>query len=196
MSKLKGSLIGSIVVLAVLGFAAFSTSRAISHPVTQTSQPDSGQTMQALLGEVRQLRLAIQRSNLNTYHAQVTLERLRLQQQRVDRLTEKLGEARKELATMRRSMAELPEASKKLEAQLARESDANKRRELEGRQELFKSMIESAPENVAKLQETESELSGQLQIEQVKLNELNDRLDTLQKELEVIDKSQQNGKRQ
>jgi chromosome segregation ATPase len=196
MSKLKGSLIGSIVVLAVLGFAAFSTSRAISHPVTQASQPDSGQTMQALLGEVRQLRLAIQRSNLNTYHAQVTLERLRLQQQRVDRLTEKLGEARKELAAMRRNMAELPEASKKLEAQLARESDTNKRRELEGKQELFKSMIESAPEDVARLQATESELSGQLQIEQVKLNELNDRLDTLQKELEVIDKPQQNGKRQ
>lgn len=196
MSKLKGSLIGSIVVLAVLGFAAFSTSRAISHPVPQASQPDSGQTMQALLGEVRQLRLAIQRSNLNTYHAQVTLERLRLQQQRVDRLTEKLEAARKELAAMRRNMAELPEASKKLEAQLARESDANKRRELEGRQELFKSMIESAPEDVARLQETESELSGQLQREQVKLNELNDRLDTLQKELEVIDKPQQNGKRQ
>ena len=196
MSKLKGSLIGSIVVLAVLGFAAFSSSRAIPHPVTQSSQPDSGQIMQALLGEVRQLRLAIQRSNLNTYHAQVTLERLRLQQQRVDRLTEKLGEARKELAAMRRNMAELPEASKKLEAQLARESDANKRRELEGKQELFKSMIESAPEDVARLQATESELSGQLQIEQVKLNELNDRLDTLQKELEVIDKPQQNNKRQ
>ena len=196
MSKLKGSLIGSIVVLAVLGFAAFSTSRAISYPVTQASQTDSGQTMQALLGEVRQLRLAIQRSNLNTYHAQVTLERLRLQQQRVDRLTEKLGEARKELAAMRRNMAELPEASKKLEAQLARESDANKRRELEGKQELFKSMIETAPEEVAKLQETESALSGQLQIEQVKLNELNDRLDTLQKELEVVDKPQQNGKQE
>jgi len=196
MSKLKGSLIGSIVALAGLGFAAFGTSRAISHPVTQVSQPDSGQIMQALLGEVRQLRQAIQRSNLNTYHAQVTLERLRLQQQRVDRLTEKLGEARKELAAMRRNMAELPEAIKKLEAQLARESDANRRRELEKNQELFKSMIESGPEDVAKLQETESELSGQLQIEQVKLNELNDRLDTLQKELEVIDKPQQNGKRQ
>ena len=51
-------------------------------------------------------------------------------------------------------------------------------------------------ETISQQRELESQLNGQVQVEQAKLNEINDRLDTLQKELENVDKLQQNGKRQ
>ena len=70
------------------------------------------------------------------------------------------------------------------------------RRELENQHQIFKLELERLPEAVSQQREVESQLNGQIQVEQAKLNELNDRLDTLQKELENVDKPQQNGKRQ
>ena len=152
--------------------------------------------MQALLSEVHQLRLAIQRSNLNTYHAQVTLERFRLQQQQVDRLNDKLGGVRAQIARLQIDKSRLQGDSPRLEAQLSQESDPGKRRELENQQQAIKLEVERLLETVSQQREMESQLNGQVQVEQAKLNELNDRLDTLQKELENVDQPQQNGKRQ
>jgi len=192
MSRAKSLSLSVIGLLVILGCASFSNPSAPIAAVNQSPQSDNGQPMQALLNEVRQLRLAIQRSNLNTYHAQVTLERLRLQQQRVDRLNEKLEKVRAELAEIRSHQARLPEDLKRVEDELAKETDPNRRRELEGIQQYLK----RAPEHLVEMQEQEALLAGQLQPEQAKLNELNERLDALQKELEVVDKPQPGGKRQ
>src|SRR5262249_37781338 len=154
-----------------------------ANSVNQSQQADGGQTMQALLNEVRQLRLAIQRSNLNAYHAQVTFERVRMQQQRVDRLNEKLSEAREQIARMKMEEAQLPEYARGVESKLSQETDPAKRRELEDRQKQLKFEMERLSQIEAHQRETESQLNAQLQIEQAKLNELNDGLDALQKEL-------------
>jgi tetrahydromethanopterin S-methyltransferase subunit G len=148
--------------------------------------------MQALLNEVHQLRLAIQRSNLNTYHAQVTLERFRLQQQRVDRLSERLENVRAEIAEIKPHQARALEDFKQIEDELAKETDPGKRRYLEGVQQPTREKLE----RLIQMQEQEAQLIAQLQLEQIKLNELNERLDTLQKELEVVEKLLPSGKRQ
>src|SRR5262245_51272662 len=109
MSQAKRFLIFAILLLVCLSLSSFSRPQANTNSVNQSQQGDNGQTMQALLNEVRQLRLAIQRSNLNAYHAQVTFERVRMQQQRVDRLNEKLGQTREEIAKIKIEMAQLPE---------------------------------------------------------------------------------------
>jgi chromosome segregation ATPase len=137
-----------------------------------------------------------QRSNLNTNHAQVTLERLRLQQQQVDRLNDKLGGTRAHIARLQIDKSRLQEDIPRLEAQLSQESDPGKRRELEIHQQAIKLEIERFLDTISQEREMKSQIIGQLQIEQAKLNELNGRLDTLQKELENVDKPQQNGKRQ
>jgi chromosome segregation ATPase len=137
-----------------------------------------------------------QRSNLNTNHAQVTLERLRLQQQQVDRLDDKLGGTRAHIARLQIDKSRLQEDIPRLEAQLSQESDPGKRRELEIHQQAIKLEIERFLDTISQEREMKSQIIGQLQIEQAKLNELNGRLDTLQKELENVDKPQQNGKRQ
>src|SRR5262245_15647173 len=91
MSRRTGLFAISLLVLAVLGLSLFIAAQAFTKGIAQPAQSD--QTLQALVIEVHQLRMAIQRANLNTYYAQITTERIKLQQQRVDRLTAQLGEA-------------------------------------------------------------------------------------------------------
>jgi hypothetical protein len=56
------------------------------------------QTVKALLDEVRQLRLVLQRNSVATYRAQVTLERLKLQQGIVAKLLEEQEQLRRSLS--------------------------------------------------------------------------------------------------
>jgi DNA repair exonuclease SbcCD ATPase subunit len=195
MSRIKGLSVGGIVLLALLGSVSFTHSKAPTTPVNQAIQNEGGQPMQALLNEVHQLRLAIQRSNLNTYHAQVTLERFRLQQEQVNRLHEKLEGVRARLAEMKLQQPRLAEELKRTEENLGHEADAAKRRGLENFQQQLKSEQERLAQMEAQVREQEAQLTAQQQAEQAKLAELNERLDALQKELEVVDKPPTNGKR-
>jgi hypothetical protein len=185
MSQVKGFLSSGVILLTILGAASFSA------PTSQIPQGDGGQTMQALLNEVHQLRLAIQRSSLNTYHAQVTLERLRLQQQQVDRLNDKLGGTRALISRLQIDKSRLQGDLPRLEAQLSQEPDTGRRREMENQQQAIKLEVERQLETISQQRELESQLTGQVQVEQAKLNELNDRLDALQKVLENVEKPQQ-----
>jgi hypothetical protein len=81
---------------------------------------------------------------------------------------------------------------------LAQEPDAAKRADLERGIQHLKIALEEATHNEQQEREVEIQLQAQLQIEQTKLSELNDRLDTLQRELETQmsnDKPQPGGKR-
>src|SRR6185436_1483910 len=99
---------------------------------SSSAQPvQSEQTLQVLLGEVHQLRLAMQRANLNTYHAQITIERMKLQQQRVDRLTAQLDQVRNQLAETRKPLSWIPATIKNDEMRLTQEPDAARRADLE-----------------------------------------------------------------
>ena len=196
MSRLKSLSVLGVALFIVLGGMSFSHPTAKTPSGNQSPQNDNGQPMQALLNEVRLLRLAIQRSNLNTYHAQVTLERLRMQQQVVDRLSGKLEDARARSTEFKMHHPRLLEEIKRTEDYLDKEADPVKRRDLEGRQQSLKSEAERFAQMETQARDQETQLAIQLQMEQAKLNEINERLDTLQKELEVVDKTPSAGKQQ
>ena len=196
MSRRTGFLVICVFVLAAFGFTSLIASKAFTQGTAQPAQ--SEQTLQALLGEVHQLRMALQQSTLSTYHAQITIERMKLQQQRVDRLQTQLGEFRNQLAKTRENLSWIPTSIKNLEVELARETDAAKRAEKEGRLQGLKAELEGMARMEQEQQAYETQLQSQLQIEQARLNELNERLDTLQRELEAQmsgDKPQPSGKR-
>ena len=192
MSGVKSLSVSAVGLLIILCCVSFNNPKALTAPVNQSLPSDNGQPMQALVNEVRQLRLAIERSNLSAYQAQVTLERIRWQQPRVDRLNEKLEKVRAEIAELRSRQASASEDIKNIENELRKETDPGKRRELE--QALL--MLKHQPEELVQFERQESQLLAQLQPEQARLNELNERLDAAQKELEVGDKPQASGKRQ
>jgi len=196
MSRRTGFFVICLLALAVLGLTSLTASKAFTESAAQPAQ--SEQTMQALLSEAHQLRLAIQRANLNTYHAQITVERMKLQQQRVDRLSDQLNDIRHQLADTRKALSQKSTELRTVEMTNAQETNAAQRAEREVSIKAYKFEIEELNQKEQQQQGYETQLIAQLQIEQAKLNELNERLDTLQRELEAqmsTDKPQPSGKR-
>ena len=195
MSRSKTISVTGLLLLTVLGFASFGNSQTTT---TSPAQGENAQVMQALLSEVHQLRLAIQRSNLNTYHAQIALERMRVQQQRVDRQADQLRGTREHVAQIKMAQAEMQEELKQTERRLSEEADLAKRRDFESHQEATKTRLAQMAQEETRLREQEAQLVVQLQTEQGRLAELNDQLDALQRELQIPPaetKPQPSGKR-
>jgi hypothetical protein len=76
MSRNKTIAVIGLLLLTVLGLTSLGKSQTATNNSAQAAPDENGQVLQALLSEVQQLRLAIQRSNLNTYHAQIAKENL------------------------------------------------------------------------------------------------------------------------
>lgn len=196
MSRRTGFFVICLLALATVVLTSLTASKAFTDSAAQPAQSD--QTLQALLSEVRELRLALQRANLNTYHAQITIERMKLQQQRVDRLTSQLGDIRRQLADTRKALSQKSTELKGQEMTLAQETDATQRADRERYIRSLKAEFEETTQKEQQEQGYETQFQAQLQIEQAKLNELNEQLDTLQRELETqmsSDKPQPSGKR-
>src|SRR5262249_11181073 len=129
------------LLLTMLDFASLVRSQSGPGSDAKSAQGNNEQTMQALLNEVRQLRLAIQRSNLNVYHAQVIIERIRSQQQSVDRLADRLRDTRNQLAGIKMPQAEIQAELKRIEGRMNLEQDAKERQALEEQQETLKARL-------------------------------------------------------
>ena len=202
MLRVKIISIICLLVLTTLVFTLFGGPQTATGNNAKGEQGDNEQAMQALVNEVRQLRLAIQRSNLSAHHSQVVIERMRSQQQTVDRVADRLRWAREEASRHRMYMplqqAEIQNRVKLIEGDLSENLSANARRVKEGELEITKQRLGMMGQEETRLRENESQLAAQLQIEQAKLAELNDQLDALQRELEIPpaeNKQPQGGKR-
>jgi chromosome segregation ATPase len=185
MLRVKSISIICLLFLTTLVFASFGSPQTATINNAKATQGEGEQTMQALLNEVRQLRFAIQRSNLSAYHAQLIIERMRSQRQHVDRLTESLHETRDRIANVKMPQAEFQQELKKIEARLSQEREPERRQDLEEQQGMFKTRLATLAKEETRLQESESQLAAQLQIEQARLAELDDQLDALRRELEM-----------
>jgi len=202
MLRIKSISIICLLFLTTLIFISFGGPQTATGNNATATQGDNGQAMQALVNEVRQLRLAIQGANLGAHRSQVIIERMRSQQQTVDRVAERLRWARDEASRFRMYLplqqAEIQNRLKLIEDDLSENLGANARRAKERELETTKQRLGMMGQEETRLRENESQLAAQLQIEQAKLAELNDQLDALQRELEmppVENKPSQGGKR-
>jgi len=198
MLRIKAISIICLLFLTTLVFTSFGGPQTATNNNAKTVQGENEPTMQALLNEVRQLRLAIQRSNLSAYQAQLIIERMRSQRQHVDRLTERLRDTRERIANGKIPQAEFQHELKRIEGRLSQEREAERRQDMEEQQDMFKTRLAALAKEETRLQEVESQLAAQLQIEQARLAELDDQLDSLRRELEIPpaeNKQTQSGKR-
>jgi chromosome segregation ATPase len=184
MSPTKTIYVVCLLFLLALGFISFGSSQTIPNGSAQTTQGENAQTMQTLLNEVRQLRLAIHRSTLSAHHAQAIIERMRSQQQLVERLTDRLRETRDRIANLKLGQIDLQAELKRSEGRLSRDNRQADAVEEEN-QEIVKTRLGFLAQEEARMREQESQIVAQLPIEQARLAELNDRLDALQRELET-----------
>src|SRR5262245_64639532 len=113
---------------------------------------------------------------------------MRSQQQIVERLNERLRNTREEILRWKMyfplQQTEMQNQLKILETSVRESVEPNSRQRYEGEIEITKQRLGLLTQEETLLRERESQLTTQLQIEQAKLSELNDQLDSVQRELE------------
>jgi chromosome segregation ATPase len=144
----------------------------------QTAGLSDSATMQALLTEVRQLRMALERSALVAPRVQITLQRMAVQEQKVARMSQQLDDVRKQIEAEARNRTHINQELTQIEQQISRETDAERRKQLEHRISAMKAEGEDQS-GVQQLRAREAEIVSSLQSERGTLNELNDRLNAI-----------------
>ena len=155
---------------------------------TLGQSPTSEQGMQALVAEVRQLRKDLQASNGNALKTQILLSRLQFQEAAVARASERLNDARGMLVDAQRRRTEVAARVKRLEDSLDNtESLDNTQTSPADRKTVqldiaaIKIQLENATGEEQQRQSAEMDAEEQMRTEQAKLNELEERVDRLEK---------------
>jgi uncharacterized protein YlxW (UPF0749 family) len=158
----------------------------ISTTAQQTTGPDAGDkaTIQALLVEVHQLRLALERSTSVVPRLQIALQRLQAQQDRVDRLSKDLRDVRGSLADHAAGKERIAGAIKQLQNQDADALDPAHKKQFEEMSTALNAQMGEASSREQHDRAQEIDLSNQFQAEQAKLNDLSDQLNALEKKLD------------
>ncbi len=135
-----------------------------------------------LLSEVRQLRLALQRSTFLSTRFQVAIERLRIQQGHVDEMNRELSGLRENTAQKESDLSSLVERRKSLEEQLDQVAGPD-RTEMETNIRLLKAAAASKEKENQESRAREADLAARLRSDQARLEDLDRDLDALTKEL-------------
>ncbi|HEX7296961.1 MAG TPA: hypothetical protein VF251_14500, partial [Pyrinomonadaceae bacterium] len=175
MRSLTNVIIGSLLLLSTLCFSTMA----------QTSgRSDDDQTIKSLLNEVRLLRQTLQSTGLNAYRSQILLERIKISNEQVIRLTRALADARETLEKTESTIPRMSEQQKVLETMIESEVDPGKRARMDFEVKDMKRSIERYKSSIDKLKEQEQQAVTQLREEQSKLNELEQRLQRLEDQIE------------
>jgi uncharacterized phage infection (PIP) family protein YhgE len=156
----------------------------VSAAQAQTQAP-AAPTLEKLLAEVHQLRVALERSAQIAPRIQIAVERLKLQQEKVARTTQQLDELRRDLDGKRSDQPKIQQRLQAIENEANQAADPAQRRHLEEAMKEFKLEAEQREKALQQMQARDGELTGQLQTEQSRLMELNDRLDQIERALSV-----------
>jgi chromosome segregation ATPase len=149
----------------------------------QTSQTDS-QTLQALLAEVRQLRQELQTQSTTAQRTQILFFRIQTEQAAVARASQRAEDARAKLAETQSARKKLESEAKGVHDRLENPDNAAERKDLEGMVTFYKRRSEELGEEEQQRQAKQVEVEEQLRLAQAKLDDLQARLDELDKALQ------------
>ena len=169
------------IVLGIRVWAVVGQSAQGQQSSVTTKTEDS--TLSALLNEVRLLRLALERSAVLLPRMQMNTQRLQYQQERVDRLARELDECRRKEAVSVAEDVRLAAGVKTAESELAHESDARLKRDIEAKISETKAQLEQGQLTHQQQRAREVELSSQLDSERIKLTELSESLRAIEQML-------------
>ena len=150
------------------------------------STATESQGMQALVAEVRQLRMDLQATNGNALKAQILLQRLQVQEATVARVLQHLNDERSKLAQTQEHRRVEAARLKQWEDNLDnnKEISSEDRKRIQAEISAKKQELEALAAVEQQQQAAEMEAEEQLRTEQAKLNELEERVDRLEKALD------------
>jgi predicted nucleic acid-binding Zn-ribbon protein len=138
-----------------------------------------------LLVEVQQLRAAIERSTLLGTRTQIAMQRIQMQETRTTRLSQELDRVRREVTDLDRVKTETVLHLRAMEAQLSQATDPNGRLRLEEEVKRIKLRLEQLAAQEPQTRAREADLANQVQTEQSRLTELQDRVNALERTLDT-----------
>jgi len=171
----------------LITFIILSSQRSYAQSETSSISPqvNQGQMLKELLDEVRRLRIDLSRMSSSAYRAQMVFERLRLQQEQVNRLTIELSKANTEISELNSARPPLKE---KIEA-LEKKWDTGLIPETELK--AAKAEMEWLNRREQSLVEREPQVTAELNLERGNLEALKARLDEIEREILTIGKSEE-----
>jgi chromosome segregation ATPase len=165
--------------LFVLVLLVFST------PCFGQTTPGDSQTLQALLSEVRLLRQDLRTTTVAAQRSQILIYRLQGQEAAVARASQRVDEAREKLAKTQDERKQMTVEVKQIEDFVGNtDNPPTQRKALENRLSELKTGLESLGSEEQKHQSREIDAEQQLRTEEVRLSDLRDQLDRLDKALE------------
>jgi chromosome segregation ATPase len=154
-------------------------------PCFGQATPSESQTLQALLSEVRQLRQDLQTTTIAVQRAQILLYRVQGQEAAVARASQRLDGARERLAAIQDQREHVTADVKRQEDFVSNaENPPAQRKEIEDGLPPQKTRLESLKNEEQQRQTQEIEAEQQLRSEEVRLSDLRDQLDRLDRALE------------
>jgi hypothetical protein len=143
------------------------------------------QMVKELVDEVRQLRMDLSRMSVNAYRAHMVIERLRLQQEQVNRLTLELSKVHTQISDLKYARVEVKERiealEKKWETGLIPDSEVK----------AAKAAMDELGQREQSLVEREPQLTAELNAERGNLEALKMRLDEIEREILTTGKSEE-----
>ena len=149
----------------------------VSNAICQTPAKESD-TMQALLTEVRQLRLAIESMTGASQRVQIALYSLQMQDSAVARAAQRLDEVRGKCSAKESDRAHFASEVQSLESAVVTHPD-EETKAFKDQLGHLKRELDVKSTELQSCQATEAEVSSQFRNEQAKLTELQDRITRL-----------------
>ena len=164
-----------IAILLAVSYRAAAQSQAQSPIPANAAPPSSEQSLQELVAEVRRLRTEVQRLSNAVVKGQMMVERYRVQQSEVGRLSQELSEVRSQLDDSRMNEQRLKVRFKELEKEV--ETGVRNEREVNE----LKVELRGTNQSQQRLMEREAQLSAELDEARIKLSELEKQLNALER---------------
>jgi predicted nuclease with TOPRIM domain len=185
MSRSRTLVFASALCVLTFCLGSATTILAQTNPSEVLAPSNYDKTIQQLLAEVRELRLAVQRATFNHTRFQVVIERLRLQQSTIDGVNRQMDLVRAQLADLRNAKPQMEQQIKETEELVERASDPNGRLEMESQIKSMKARLARLAPEEDRLRNRETALESELHNLHAKLNELNSQLDVLFNEMKA-----------
>jgi hypothetical protein len=155
----------------------------VASPAFGQAPSTDSQTLQALLAEVRQLRQELRTNGAAAQRTQILFFRIQTQEAAVARLSQRVDDARTRLTETQATRRNLEGEAKRALDSLEHTDNPVERKSLEDMVRYLKRRSLEASDEEQQRQAKQIEAEDQLRIEQAKLNDLQARLDELDKAL-------------
>lgn len=151
------------------------------------SPPNGSDALQSLMSEVHQLRMDIEAMTVASQRVQIALYRLQIEDAAVARAAQRVDTVHDRCTNAENARQHTAADVQRFETALASGSvQESETKQLQPRLAELKSMLDTQTAEAQTCQASEAEASGQLQHEQAKLSEMQERIDRLDKTLEKV----------